>query len=366
MKAINNKADNEEIESNIGNINLGAIYERSRFIQPYNLFNKITRTLPSKKAYHNINWEKLSLSLQEIYPSMKKTIIQSEDWEVKSKTYSYRTSLIPFQKNLFIYFCPYTKSVEIIYNNSTSRENMEELKKVILSHTEAAEPMNDRIFLLCHHNNRGLELQRFEVTLGKIDISKNYNDDFIPVNDQIRSRLNMNNDKGIVLLHGKPGTGKTTYIRYLTSVINKRMIYIPTNMADRIASPEFIPLLMNYPDSVIIIEDAENVLEERSSNHSASIANILNLSDGLLSDCLHIQMICSFNTGLSKVDKALLRKGRVIASHEFRPLCIEKSAALSVELGFNNNISSEMTLAEIYNQNENDYNNSQLKKIGFN
>jgi hypothetical protein len=84
---------------------------------------------------------------------------------------------------------------------------------------------------------------------------------------------------------------------------------------------EFIPLLMEYPNSVLIIEDAEAVIEERHGNTNGTVANLLNISDGLLSDCLNIQLLCSFNTNLSNIDKALLRKGRIIKQFGLRKFC---------------------------------------------
>jgi len=56
---------------------------------------------------------------------------------------------------------------------------------------------------------------------------------------------------------------------------------------------------------------------------------LLNISDGLLYDCLNIQIICSFNIDIIKVDSALLRKGRLIAKYEFKELEVAKAQALS-------------------------------------
>ena len=75
--------------------------------------------------------------------------------------------------------------------------------------------------------NNYLYLKDFEVKKSKIDVALNYNDDFQAVHAHIVKRLNKPDDNGIVLLHGLPGTGKTHYIRHLTSLINKKMIYIP-------------------------------------------------------------------------------------------------------------------------------------------
>ena len=47
-----------------------------------------------------------------------------------------------------------------------------------------------------------------------LDIKKHYNDDFEEVDVRIKSCIK-NNENGLVLLHGKPGTGKTSYLKNL-------------------------------------------------------------------------------------------------------------------------------------------------------
>jgi hypothetical protein len=74
--------------------------------------------------------------------------------------------------------------------------------------------------------------------------------------------------------------GKTHYIRYLIHEIeDKTLIYVPPDMAKEISSPEFLPFLMQYQDSILIIEDAENIIKDRneSSVPSQAVANLLNL-----------------------------------------------------------------------------------------
>lgn len=79
-----------------------------------------------------------------------------------------------------------------------------------------------------------------------------------------------------------------------------------------------------------------------------------------------MQIICSFNTDISKVDSALLRKGRLIAQYEFAELEPQKAQNLSNKLGFKYKINQKMTLADIYNQDDKDYNSLPKSKfIGF-
>ena len=104
---------------------------------------------------------------------------------------------------------------------------------------------------------------------------------------------------------------------------------------------------------------------DRKFSENNSVSNLLNLSDGLLSDCLNVQIICTFNSALSLVDSALLRKGRLIAKYEFGKLSVDKARKLSHHLAMQQNIKRPMTLAEITNPDETDYTAPQVNVIGF-
>ena len=212
----------------------------------------------------------------------------------------------------------------------------------------------------------GFETSRMEITKPKLSITDNYNDDFLPIHEIITKRLNKKKDKGLVLLHGKPGTGKTSYIRYLISQVKKEVIFLPPNMAASITDPGLMNVLIDNPNSVFVIEDAENILIDRNRNGSSSVSALLNLADGLLSDCLNIQIICSFNTDLSRVDSALMRKGRLIAKYEFKELETHKAQALSDKLGYTTQMTEPMTLAAVYNQSEVEFAPTVYRKaVGF-
>ncbi|MDP1973032.1 MAG: AAA family ATPase, partial [Sediminibacterium sp.] len=196
----------------------------------------------------------------------------------------------------------------------------------------------------------GFNIRALSITKPTLNISDNYNDDFHTVHKTILKRLSKSNDKGLVLLHGKPGTGKTSYIRYLIGSVKKRIIFLPPNMAGNITNPSLISILIENPNSIFVIEDAEKIVIDRETDGNSPVAAILNISDGLLADCLNIQIICSFNTDISKIDSALMRAGRLIAKYEFKELNVEKAQHLSNKLGFHTNIETPMTVASIYNQ----------------
>ena len=83
----------------------------------------------------------------------------------------------------------------------------------------------------------GLNTRRMKISKPRFSIEENYNDDFLPIHQTILSRLRKKNDKGLVLLHGKPGTGKTSYIRHLITKTPKSVIFLPPNMAASITDP---------------------------------------------------------------------------------------------------------------------------------
>jgi SpoVK/Ycf46/Vps4 family AAA+-type ATPase len=104
-------------------------------------------------------------------------------------------------------------------------------------------------------------------------------------------------------------------------------------MAEMLSEPSIIPFLMKHKNSVLVIEDAERVISERQGNgSSAGVSNILNLTDGILGDCLNIQIIATFNMARERIDSALLRKGRLVAEHKFDKLTIEESNLLLLHL----------------------------------
>jgi ATP-dependent 26S proteasome regulatory subunit len=187
-----------------------------------------------------------------------------------------------------------------------------------------------------------------------IDIPMNYGEGFVKIHDKIVSRLNEDKGKGLVLLHGLPGTGKTNYIRHLCGQLNKEIIFIPPFMADSIASPDFITFLLEHTNSILVIEDAEKVVLDRDGDGSSrqGVSNLLNITDGLLSDCLSIQIIATFNTSRDRIDKALLRKGRLIAEWKFDALSVEDSNKLLKSIGREDVTNKPMTLTEIYNMDE--------------
>ncbi len=198
-----------------------------------------------------------------------------------------------------------------------------------------------------------------------VSIEELYNDDFLDIDAMILQAMERK-ESGIILLHGEPGTGKTTYIKHLISKFkNREFIFVQNDFVKDLLKPAFISFLLNNKNSILIIEDAEKVVAARdSSNEDSVVSTILQLTDGLFSDFLNIKIICTFNTDIDRIDKALLRKGRMIAKYLFRPLTAEKTEALARKLG-REDLTGSRTLAEIFQYDKRDFQEKGKKPIGF-
>lgn len=220
-----------------------------------------------------------------------------------------------------------------------------------------------------YRTEHGFQKKPFKVKKKQINIDDNYNDDFKRVSEDIIKKLNNKEKTGLVILHGDPGTGKTTYIRYLAGRLKRDIIFIPPDMVTHITSPEFIPFLMDNSNAILIIEDAEPVLQKRQGDsRSGAVSNILNMTDGLLSDCLNLSIVATLNTKMSEIDEALRRQGRLLREYKFDKLDIHKAQALMDKIGKDVKVTEPMSLAEIYfygDEISDEVSGFQRRKVGF-
>lgn len=193
------------------------------------------------------------------------------------------------------------------------------------------------------------------------DLDLYYGEGFDEFNKKLIKRLTKD-DKGLVLLHGHPGTGKTYYIRYLLqrlTKINKKVLYFPPTMIESITEPSFFNFitdwtLENGKRTILLIEDAEPLLASRNMSRNLGITNLLNLTDGILNDILSIQIIATFNTELSELDDALLRPERLIARKEFSKMPKDICKLIAEKIGLDPSvIKQDMSLAEVYSLKKN-------------
>ncbi len=333
----------------------------NNFLDSKSLYLQYFNQLPSIHFMSHIDGEKAFAAIKEKFGPRIRDVHQYRWYKLKKKAFQFDKTIVVLDNNSLVEldedYCE-------LFHDGQQEQFVIELTGMLVQFKERQRRQPLEINLIVHDRSR-LTLKAMEIKRTKLDLDLFYDDDFKETDELIRRRLNQKKDKGIVLLHGLPGTGKTTYLRYLVGKIKKRVLFLSPTIAGDLMNPDFIDLLINNPDTVVIVEDAENIIMDRKYNSSSSVSNLLNISDGLMADFLNVQLICTFNNSLTLVDSALMRKGRLIAKYEFGKLSVEKSQRLSNHLGFNTVIDVPKTIAELANPGDKEYKAERVEIVGF-
>ena len=214
---------------------------------------------------------------------------------------------------------------------------------------------NVRYINIVNSNSKGLKMNRYQIKNPKVpNLDLYYGNGFSNKHDRFVATVSQQNRSGLFIFHGLTGSGKTNYIRYLINQCKAELnfIFYPIALLRELTSPQIIPFISDYKNSVLILEESEDSVQTREIGHSdkASIANLLNISDGLLSDVLNLKIICTFNTNIKNLDKALLREGRLLGIHKFDKLPAENANQIAEMNKLDKHFEEPATLAQIFNQ----------------
>lgn len=183
-----------------------------------------------------------------------------------------------------------------------------------------------------------------------IDVDNSYNLD-IDI-ETIKSDIK-DDTSGLMIFAGDPGTGKTTFIKYLAQEFpDKNFFFLSNSNLGLLSDPKFTTYCLDeMENAILVLEDCERAMLSRDINKSFDISNILNITDGIVGDMLNMKIIATLNTH-DKIDSALLRKGRLIRKVEFKKLSPEQVANMANKLGKVIE-PKEMALCEVYNSEDN-------------
>lgn len=237
----------------------------------------------------------------------------------------------------------------ICYYLIEAKAKLDEICKSLMKASRRTRRKNNGVHLVTSHAG-GFDTEQIQLSKPKIDLMLYYNEGFKEVHQTLFSQLNQEKGSGLYLLHGAPGTGKSTYLRYLIRSLHKNVIFLTANMASQLDAPQLTNLLVSHRGSVVIIEDAESVLVSRQQARDSAVSMLLSLTDGILGDGLQFKIIATFNTQLPNIDQALLRKGRLKLQYEFKPLPAEQANRLMDHLKQDpkHHTQVPMTLADIF------------------
>ncbi|HET9169568.1 MAG TPA: DUF5925 domain-containing protein [Actinospica sp.] len=157
----------------------------------------------------------------------------------------------------------------------------------------------------------------------------------------------------LILLHGPPGTGKTTALRALGRSWRKWC------RTDCVLDPErllsepgyLLEVVAGEADEdrrwrLLILEDCDELIRgEAKHTAGQALSRLLNLTDGLLGQGQNILVAITTNEPLDRLHPAVVRPGRCLAQIEVGPLSGQEAAAW---LDNGERMARPMTLAELY------------------
>lgn len=357
-------------------MNKSFVYDSYGDINPSeaSLINFLVGDNFSYKFAEIVNFSELEKMLNEEGELVFLKVSDREDRILDSKIFKFKEGVIrlSYTKNKVFTYTKTIKKKELNISNisvliyALNEKTLFDIKDLIEPKIEQRVKTDEfgKINILIEES-RSLDLTTIEQSQGEIEYD-NYQPDFKEKAAEL-IKVCSEGTKGIVLLHGLPGTGKSTFLKNLAKeVSNKKFIFIPPSFSHVLSNPDFMAFMLNHKDSILIIEDAETVLKTRKGSENHAVSNILNLTDGLLSDLLGLQIICTLNCNVNLIDEAVRRPGRLIFEYDFKKLDIEQCNKLLAKLYEDKEYKTtkELTIAEIYNFEK--LKPEEKKRIGFN
>lgn len=181
---------------------------------------------------------------------------------------------------------------------------------------------------------------------------------------------------GLSILRGKPGTGKTSFLRHLIYTLTEthRFYYLPVDafgllqaqMADFLGRER-----RRFKDAtlVLVLEDAEELLLDRRGHRDGMASSLLNFTDGFIGDMVQAHLVCTINSEVKHLDEAVLRPGRQRFFREFDLLTWEQATSLATKLDIELTVKRHYSLAELYHfkdvQNQDRLSKPEARPIGF-
>jgi energy-coupling factor transporter ATP-binding protein EcfA2 len=156
--------------------------------------------------------------------------------------------------------------------------------------------------------------------------------------------------KGLTIIYGERGVGKTNLIKYISKKTKKKCIFIPcTSFETVIINPEFRNFLSRNTDSIFILDDSDIYFSQIYSKSNIFTNIILQLVDGIDSDLFNVHFISILNVNnIDQIDHNLFECNHLIDVIEVDELNSEKINSLSKHLGKKLKSKNSMKLSKVF------------------
>lgn len=277
---------------------------------------------------------------------------------------------IEINKNFFVSFIAYDMLSDlgsvtdlIIYYLDEAEEEVnkfiEDTRGFIINVTE--EEYVSQKFNLLTLTQDGLQLEPFDVKVTE-DLELFYNDSVLKDVKKLTKKI-AKSEKGLSVVYGKRGTGKTSLVSSIIQDLDKLCIFIPSNMIDTaLNTNDFKNLLKRYRNSVIVIDDSEMFFTNTQFKSNIFTNNLVQLVDGITSGLYNSHIITILNVeDIDEIDESLLDCNNLIGEIEVDCLTSKKVDDLCKHLDNKNKFSGSARLVDVVKKR---YDESP-KKIGY-
>lgn len=194
----------------------------------------------------------------------------------------------------------------------------------------------------------GLDIENINFSGLDDEVDYYYTRDTLKEVDKLVKSIKKSN-KGLSILHGPRGTGKTSIINYLSEKIDKSMIFVPSNMIDiTFNNPEFKTFLKKHKNSILVIDDCEMMFNQIFTKSNLFVNNLLQLVDSPLADSLNINILMIFNTDDTlEIDESLMDCNNLIGMVEFDMLDVDTSNELAKHINSKKKYQNKTKLIDI-------------------
>jgi hypothetical protein len=169
------------------------------------------------------------------------------------------------------------------------------------------------------------------------------------------------NDKGLVILSGERGTGKTSTISYIADNLDRIVIFIPNNLIDQtINNSDFRKFLKKYYKPVLVLDDCEMIFNEFFTKSNMIVNNLLQIVDGFTYN--DVTVVAIFNVeDSSEIDHSLLECNNLLEVVNFDYLESDEATDLSNLMKNSKKYKNKTKLIDVIKKK----NQTDRKHIGF-
>ncbi len=254
----------------------------------------------------------------------------------------------------------FVNNITIFYKSADDLESVNTIVEEVLPYTlESDSSETSKLNTVFLTEDGGLELEAIDkITLNEnVDIF--YNKETVKSINRLTRTLKKT-EKGITVLYGVRGTGKTSIINSICDKLDKTFIYIPNTLVEStFNNSDFTEFLRKNNNSIIVLDDCETNLNDI---YSKSSSNIIQLLDGILSHSVKLNIITIFNVDDEEdICETLKDSNSLIELVKFELLTEDECNNLSKTLNLNKNYKNKNRMIDVLKNN----NNIVYKKIGL-